>query len=121
MSATHLRGDAVLVLNSHAPVKWIIENAQQARIKAVVLSSFQPGSEIVGLPDASTRILAHAGTVGTYESPQARCHCVASHYFCDDAGDLLKTQTEVQDLTGGTLASVSGTHGERPSHCPALW
>jgi hypothetical protein len=109
VSAAQLRGDAVLVLDSHAPVKWIVEDVRHARIKAAVASSFEPGSEVVGLPNV-TRILAHAGRVGSYESPQARCRCVASHYFCEDAGDLVKTQTEVAELTGGVLASVTGAY-----------
>jgi hypothetical protein len=111
LNAAQLRGDAVLVLNSYAPVKWIVENLQHAPIKAIVVASFQPGSEVVGLPNAGPRIVAHAGRVGTYASPEARCRCVASRYHCEDSGDLLKTQTEVADLTGGVLASVSGAYG----------
>nr|WP_298724396.1 hypothetical protein [uncultured Steroidobacter sp.] len=100
-----LRRDSVLVLSSYSAIKWILAGPTLGKVKAVIIGSYSPGSEVTGISD-KVPVLLHRGRIGDHEFTP-RCHCVGGRFHCESSSSLLTMRESVVAMTGGTLLAAS--------------
>lgn len=105
-----LTRDTMLVLSSHSPVKWVVGGRGGARLRAIVLASSNPGSEVVGIDEKRTAVLPYESRIGSHTF-KPTCHCTAGRYHCETSDNLLSTRQAVEDITHGRMVGFSGAYG----------
>lgn len=93
----------ILWLSSYEAIDWRI--AARDDVKAIVLSSYAPGSRVSGV-DAGQ--LIHLERWEGIYSPMAKCDCAAAGIFhCEDRTDLNDVADQLRAVTGSELAGYA--------------
>lgn len=93
----------ILWLSSYEAIDWRV--AAQDGVKAIVLSSYAPGSRVSGV-DAGQ--LIHLKRWEGIYSPMAKCDCAAAGIFhCEDRTDLNDIADELRTVTGSELTGYA--------------
>lgn len=108
LSADMLQQDSVLVLSSYSAIKWSVRDPK-SRIKAVIVGSHEPSTEVIGLP-SRVPLMRHKSSIGSY-SIETKCRCAAGHFHCENEQSLEKLQAAVGKLSAGKLTGFSGAYG----------
>ena len=81
---------AVLLLQSHRAVVWKIDNSAKVDIKAIVINSSTPESEVRGETKGikiiySQRAVGHGYSSGLPDQKRKKeCKCIVGHYTCSE-------------------------------------
>jgi hypothetical protein len=113
LDVSELKRDAIVIVSSYEAVKWVFAPADSRRVKAVVVASYSPGSEVAGVNERRTTVVHYKGMGGSYEL-QPSCRCVAGRYHCETETTLVSLTGSVREISGATLRAFSGSYyGER--------
>jgi hypothetical protein len=105
--------DSIIVVSSYEAVKWVFTPANSRHVKAVVVASHSPGSEVAGVNEKRTTVVHYKGMVGSY-GLEPSCRCVAGRYHCETQTTLASLNQSVEEISGATLRGFSGSYyGER--------
>ncbi len=110
----------VLVLNSYSPIKWQISNPNRVEIRAVIYSSYSPGTQIVGDIPPQALILATKKGFGTgaYQIDQ-KCYCISGHYNCEGK-DFFETKSIIEKIVKMPVTGFSGKYSTASLQVPEI-
>ena len=96
----------VLLLNSYEPVKWHVLNPFNIELRAVVIGSYEQGSEVQGDISTNTKILHHTGKVGRINNGRKRCQCYSGTINCGGE-TIADIEKKLSVFGSGTLAGLT--------------
>ena len=113
------RAPIILVLNSYHAVRWVIDNRTRADLRAIVYSSFAPGTRIeTKSRDSSVPRVLVAGELGSYDAAP-RCNCVGGIFHCE-GGNLNDTVNTLSSVLGFPVTGVSGEYSPQMLSVPSI-
>jgi hypothetical protein len=110
VNVAKLPRDGILFVTSYSAIQWIVAGPGARNIKAVVVASYAPGSEVVGLAP-KVPIFQLAGYFGSYDFKPPSCSCVGGTYHCGSSTTLRSTMDKVEAMTAGTMVAYTGGYG----------
>lgn len=121
----------VIFLNSYSPISWVLLDNEQANIKAIIISSYNPGSEVKNLPNDTDLIMLEYRALENISNllPECEVNIDFDEYYCDDIDDNINEfakeyqlfKEQISDLTSGlTLTGFTGFYSQSEINVPDL-
>lgn len=106
------KGDVTLILNSYEVTKWNIIPAKGTKVLSILVSSFNPGSEVFGM-DASTKVVYAKDSIGIlYEIyPKCPVYRTGPSFYCENLHDYKTVFARIRQFSKDAyISTFTGTY-----------
>ena len=103
--------DSILFLNSYSQLNWVL--TANKSVQAIVVSSYEPGTIVTGVPSDVPVFYAKYGAVASEYSLDEDCDSYKKSNFsaCGYIDQLVKIDTSLLNITGRRVDTFTGDYG----------
>lgn len=118
INTSKMSEDSILFLNSYSQLNWVL--TANKFIKAIVVSSYEPGTIVSGVPNGVPVFYAKYDTIASEYSLDENCDSYRGSSFsaCDYIDQLSKIDRSLLELTGRKVDTFTGAYSSTSLTAP---